>query len=182
MTMMHMQRREFLLASAGLMMAAQGVLAQRTPDVIFVPTEFETLFAMLNLAQVTSKDVLYDLGCGDGRFVVSAALKFGARGVGIDIDPQRISEARELAQRTKSEDKVRFIEADLFEADISDATVVTLYLLTSLNMKLRPKLLKELKPGTRIVSHAFAMGDWAPAKTASVGGTPIYLWRVPARG
>jgi SAM-dependent methyltransferase len=179
-----MQRRQILaaLASAGLMGKAADLLAQRTPDVIYVPTAFETVTAMLKLAEVTDKDIVYDLGCGDGRFVVTAARQFGARGVGVDIDPERIKEARELAKRTGAEDKVRFIEGDLFETDISEATVVTLYLLTRLNLKLRPKLQKELKPGTRIVSHAFDMGDWKPEKTANVGGSSIYLWRIAAGG
>ncbi|HTE16589.1 MAG TPA: methyltransferase domain-containing protein [Burkholderiales bacterium] len=182
-----MQRRQILaalatLSGAGFAGSAFDVLAQRTPDVIFVPTAFETVMQMLKLAEVTNKDIVYDLGCGDGRFVVTASQQFGARGVGIDIDPERIREARELAKRTGADDKVRFIEGDLFEADISEATVVTLYLLTRLNLKLRPKLTKELKPGTRIVSHAFDMGDWKPEKTMQVSGSSIYLWRIPARG
>jgi ubiquinone/menaquinone biosynthesis C-methylase UbiE len=183
-----MNRRRFLsalstlsgagVASTGLDVFGQNAAA-RTPDVIFVPTDFQVVIAMLKLAEVSSKDIVYDLGCGDGRFVVTAARQFGARGVGVDIDPDRIQEARALANRTKANDKVRFIQGDLFETDISEATVVTLYLLTRLNLKLRPKLLKELKPGTRIVSHAFDMGDWQPEKTVEVAGTFIYLWRVP---
>lgn len=181
-----MDRRRFvnalgLLGGAGLAGAGLGALAQRTPDVIFVPTGYEVVTQMLRLAAVTSKDIVYDLGCGDGRFVVTAARQFGARGVGVDIDPERIKEARELAARTGANDRVRFIEGDLFETDISEATVVTLYLLTRLNLKLRPKLMKELQPGTRIVSHAFDMGDWAPEKTQSVGSSSIYLWRIPPR-
>ncbi len=181
-----MDRRRFLnalgvMGGSGLAGAGLTVLAQRTPDVIFVPTGYEVVVQMLKLAAVTSKDIVYDLGCGDGRFVVTAARQFGARGVGIDIDPERIKEARELAARTGANDRVRFIEGDLFETDISEATVVTLYLLTRLNLKLRPKLMKELKPGTRIVSHAFDMGDWAPEKTESVGSSSIYLWRIPPR-
>ncbi len=178
-----MHRRHFLNTLAGLGLAGAGLdtLAQRTPDVIFVPTDYQVVISMLKLAQVTSKDIVYDLGCGDGRFVVTAARQFGARGVGIDIDPERIKEARELSARTGADDKVRFIKGDLFETNISEATVVTLYLLTRLNLKLRPKLMKELKPGTRIVSHAFDMGDWAPEKTESVGASSIYLWRIPAR-
>ena len=182
-----MQRRQFLgaagtvgaLGGLGLAGSAFDVLAQRTPDVIFVPTDFQVVTQMLKLAEVTSKDIVYDLGCGDGRFVVTAAQQFGARGMGIDIDPQRIQEARALAKRTGADKRVRFIEGDLFEADISEATVVTLFLLTRLNLKLRPKLTKELKPGTRIVSHAFDMGDWQPEKTESVVSTTIYLWRIP---
>ena len=181
-----MDRRRFvnalgLLGGAGLAGAGLGALAQRAPDVIFVPTGYEVVTQMLRLAAVTSKDIVYDLGCGDGRFVVTAARQFGARGVGVDIDPERIKEARELAARTGANDRVRFIEGDLFETDISEATVVTLYLLTRLNLKLRPKLMKELQPGTRIVSHAFDMGDWAPEKTQSVGSSSIYLWRIPPR-
>lgn len=191
-----MQRRQFLgaggalgtlralgaLSGAGLSGTALDALAQRTdrgPDVIFVPTDFQVVNQMLKLAEVTSKDIVYDLGCGDGRFVVTAAQQFGARGVGVDIDPQRIKEARALAKRTGADKRVRFIEGDLFETDISEATVVTLYLLTRLNLKLRPKLQKELKPGTRIVSHAFDMGDWQPEKTESIVSTTIYLWRIP---
>ncbi len=181
-----MRRRKFLqglatMSGAGLAGSAFDLLAQRTPDVIYVPTGFEVVTQMLKLAEVTSKDIVYDLGCGDGRFVVTAARQFGARGVGIDIDPERIKEAHELAKRTGADDKVRFIQGDLFETDISEATVVTLYLLTRLNLKLRPKLMKELKPGTRIVSHAFDMGDWKPEKTENVGGSSIYLWRIPPR-
>lgn len=181
-----MQRRQFLsalvvLSGAGLAGSTFEIKAQPKPDVIFVPTEFEVVTQMLKLAQVTSNDRVYDLGCGDGRFVVTAARQFGARGVGIDIDPERIKEARALATRTGADDKVRFIEGDLFETDISEATVVTLYLLTRLNLKLRPKLMKELKPGTRIVSHDFAMGDWKPERTEIVGTSSIYLWRIPPR-
>ncbi len=181
-----MQRRQFVralgtLSGAGLAGPAFDLLAQRTPDVIFVPTGFDVVTQMLKLAEVTSKDIVYDLGCGDGRFVVTAARQFGARGVGIDIDPQRIQEAHELAKRTGADKQVRFIVGDLFETDISEATVVTLYLLTRLNLKLRPKLMKELQPGTRIVSHAFDMGDWKPEKTESAGSSTIYLWRIPPR-
>ena len=178
-----MRRRQFVgaLAGAGLAGSAYHLFAQRTPDVIYVPTEFGVVIQMLKLAEVTSKDIVYDLGCGDGRFVVTAARQFGARGVGIDIDAERIKEARELSKRTGAGDKVRFIEGDLFETDISEATVVTLYLLTRLNLKLRPKLMKELKPSTRIVSHAFDMGDWKPEKTEPAGSTMIYLWRIPPR-
>jgi ubiquinone/menaquinone biosynthesis C-methylase UbiE len=181
-----MRRRQFLqtlstFSAATLAGTGLEVLAQRTPDVVYVPTNFEVVVQMLKLAQVTSKDIVYDLGCGDGRFVVTAARQFGARGVGIDIDPARIDEARELSKRAGADDKVRFVVGDLFEADISEATVVTLYLLTRLNLKLRPKLQKELRPGTRIVSHAFDMGDWAPEKTESVGASQIYLWRIPPK-
>ena len=164
-----------------LLSQAQTAPARRSPDVIFVPTPNEVVDRMLEMAKVSAKDVVYDLGCGDGRIVITAAQKYGARSVGIDIDPTRIKEANVNARAAKVTDKVRFIEADLFEADIAEATVVTLYLLTRLNEKLKPKLLKELKPGTRVVSHAFDMGDWVPEQKANVSASTVYLWRIPAR-
>lgn len=150
-------------------------------DVIYVPTSDTVVDAMLKLAKVKSDDVVYDLGSGDGRIVIAAALKFGARGVGIDIDPERISESNENARNAKVTDKVKFIEADLFESDFSDASVVTLYLLGRLNERLKPILFEQLKPGTRIVSHAFDMGDWKPEKTQVIDGKTIYLWTIPER-
>lgn len=153
--------------------------ALRAPDVIYVPTPQEVVDAMLTMAGVTSKDVVYDLGCGDGRIPVTAAKVYGARAVGIDIDPQRIEEANANVKSAGVGDKVKILNADLFEMDISPATVVTLYLLPSLNKKLMPKLQKELKPGTRIVSHAFDMGDeWPPEKTEEVNGRRVYMWTV----
>lgn len=154
---------------------------ERTPDVVYVPTPPQVVDAMLEMAQVRDGDVLYDLGSGDGRIPIAAARKFRVRAVGIDIDPQRIKEARANARAAGVTDEVTFRQEDLFEADFSDASVVTLYLLESLNQKLRPKLLKDLKPGTRIVSHAFSMGDWVPEKSATVDGSVIYLWRVPPK-
>jgi len=153
----------------------------RTPDVIFVPTPEAVVNAMLEVAKVTKDDIIYDLGCGDGRIPITAAKKYGATGVGIDIDPQRIMEANANAKKEGVTDKVTFLQADLFETDISRATVVTLYLLPSLNVKLMPKLLKELKPGTRIVSHAFDMGDWKPEKELTVDGRHVYYWTVPKK-
>ena len=153
----------------------------RTPDVIFVPTPNHVVNKMLDMAAVTAQDVVYDLGCGDGRIVITAAQRYGARGVGIDIDPERIREANDNLKRTKVAGKVKFIQGDLFTADISEATVVTLYLLTGLNLKLRPKLMQDLQPGTRVVSHAFAMGDWKPERSEDVNGSPVYLWRIPPR-
>ena len=150
-------------------------------DVIYVPTSDTVVNAMLKLANVTQDDVVYDLGSGDGRIVIAAARKHGARGVGIDIDPERIEESNENAIKAGVTDKVKFIEADLFKSDFSEASVVTLYLLSSLNEKLRPILMQQLKPGTRIVSHAFDMGDWEPEETQTVDGTTIYLWRIPER-
>lgn len=153
----------------------------REPDVHFVPTPQPVVDRMLELAKVDEDDVVYDLGSGDGRIVITAAKKYGARGVGIDIDPQRIAEARENARAAGVEDKVEFRQADLFEVDLSEATVVTLYLLPSLNLKLRPKLMRELRPGTPVVSHAFDMGDWEPEVAEEIDGDDIYLWHVPRR-
>ncbi|MEZ5293504.1 MAG: methyltransferase domain-containing protein [Vicinamibacterales bacterium] len=161
--------------------AAQAGAATRRPDVIYVPTPQEVVDAMLLAAKVTKDDVVYDLGTGDGRIPVTAAKKYGARAVGIDIDPERIKDATENVQRNGVGDRVRIQQADLFEADISPATVVTLYLLPSLNVKLRPKLLRDLKPGTRIVSHAFDMGDWKPEQELDVNGRKIYLWTIPKK-
>jgi SAM-dependent methyltransferase len=156
--------------------------ALREPDVIYVPTPHETVEAMLALAEVKPGDVLYDLGSGDGRIPIAAAKKFGVRGVGIDINPQRIAEANANAKAAGVTQLVQFRNEDLFQADFREASVVTLYLLTSLNEKLRPKLLAELKPGTRIVSHSFDMPGWEPEQTVNVGnGSTIYLWRVPAK-
>jgi precorrin-6B methylase 2 len=151
----------------------------RGPDVIFVPTPPGVVENMLKLAKVGKNDVLYDLGCGDGRIVIEAAKRYGVRAVGIDIDPQRIMEANENAKKAGVEKLVQFRNADLFESDISEATVVTLYLLPSLNVKLMPKLRKELKKGTRIVSHDFDMGDWKPVQTVNVSGRTVYLWTIP---
>jgi ribosomal protein L11 methylase PrmA len=161
--------------------AATQEAPARRPDVIYVPTPQEVVEAMLQVANVTKDDIVYDLGSGDGRIPVTAALKYGARGVGIDIDPQRIKEANENVAKNKVGDKVRIMNADLFATDISEATVVTLYLLPSLNVKLMPKLMKELKPGTRIVSHAFDMGDWKPEKELDVNGRKVYFWTIPKR-
>jgi tRNA A58 N-methylase Trm61 len=158
--------------------AAQQAPQLRQPDVIYVPTPQEVVDAMLQLANVTAKDVVYDLGSGDGRIPITAAQKFGARGVGIDINPERIKEANENLAKANVGNKVKFLNADLFESDFSEATVVTLYLLPSLNLKLMPQL-KKLKPGTRIVSHSFDMGtEWPPEKTQDVNGRTIYLWTI----
>ncbi|HET7696499.1 MAG TPA: class I SAM-dependent methyltransferase [Vicinamibacterales bacterium] len=151
----------------------------RAPDVFYVPTPQPVVDAMLRMANVTGKDVVYDLGSGDGRIPITAAQRFGARGVGIDLDPQRIREANENAKAAGVTDKVRFLNQDLFTSDFSEATVVTLYLLPSLNVKLMPKLKKELKPGTRVVSHAFDMGpDWPAEQTEQVEGKNIYYWTI----
>jgi ribosomal protein L11 methylase PrmA len=161
--------------------SAQQAAPTRTPDVIFVPTPQEVVDAMLKVAKVTKNDVIYDLGSGDGRIPVTAAKVYGARGIGIDIDPQRIKEANANAQAAGVTDKVKFLNQDLFSTNISEATVVTLYLLPSLNLKLMPKLMAELKPGTRIVSHAFDMGDWKPEQTLNVEGRTVYYWTIPKK-
>lgn len=160
---------------------AQAQKPARTPDIHFVPTPPEVVQTMLKMANVKKSDVVYDLGCGDGRIVIAAAQQFGARGVGIDIDPQRIAEAKENARKAGVEKLVTFRTEDLFEANFKEATVVTLYLLERLNEKLRPKLMAELKPGTRIVSHAFGMGNWPPEKTEDVDGRMVYMWTIPAK-
>jgi predicted RNA methylase len=166
-----------LAASAAAQQAAPAPL--RSPDVIFVPTPQEVVDAMLKMAKVGPNDVIYDLGSGDGRIPITAARTFKARGVGIDIDPQRIREATENLKTAGVGDRVRFLNQDLFTTDISEATVVTLYLLPSLNLKVLPKLNKELKPGTRVVSHAFDMGEIKAEQTANVNGRTIYMWTVP---
>jgi SAM-dependent methyltransferase len=182
-----MQRRQFLaglgaLGVAGCLGAAEQASPLRGPDVIFVPTPNEIVDMMLKMAGVTRKDTVYDLGCGDGRIVIAAAQKYGARGVGIDIDPDRVQEATDNVNKAGVQKLVKILRGDLFEADISAATVVTLYLLTELNRKVRPKLMRDLRPGTRVVSHAFSMGDdWKPERTAVVQGTTVYLWRIPPR-
>jgi ribosomal protein L11 methylase PrmA len=133
---------------------------------------------MLSLAHVTAADVVYDLGSGDGRIVIAAAQKFGARGVGIELDPTLVKTATDRARKAGVADKVTFRQEDLFRADLSDATVVTLYLSQSINFRLEPKLMKELKPGTRIVSHRFEMPGWPPERDQRVGGTKIFLWTI----
>jgi SAM-dependent methyltransferase len=159
--------------------------ALRAPDVGYEPTATEVVHAMLRLANVTAGDVVYDLGCGDGRIVITAVRDFGARGVGVDIDPVRIAESRENARQAGVTDRIRFLIEDLFMTDIGDATVVTLFLSQEINLAVRSKLQRELKPGTRIVSHWHHMGDWKPQETVRVRSDgrdhPIYLWTIPAR-
>ena len=147
-------------------------------DVPYVPTPPDVVEAMLNLGGVKKGDIMYDLGCGDGRIVIMAAQKFGATGTGIDIDPERIKEAEENAKQAGVTDRVHFLQKNLFDADFHDATVVTLYLLPEVNIRLRPKLLKELKVGTRIVSHQFDMGEWKPDKQVNMDWRTLYLWTV----
>jgi len=185
-----MQRRTLLailaaMVAAGAMLPAQQVAAQnarpRRPDVLFIPTSNAVVTRMLKVAHLRPGDVVYDLGCGDGRIPIMAAQRHGVRGVGIDINPERIRQAWQNARKAGVEDRVSFIEGDLFQANIAEATVVTLYLGAALNLKLRPKLLAELRPGTRVVSHDFDMGDWAPEWSELERGANVYLWRIPLR-
>ncbi len=149
------------------------------PDVPFVTSSREVVTRMLEIAEVKPGDVVYDLGSGDGRIVIAAARRYGARGIGIEIDPYRVYQAREKAERAGVTDRVTFREQDLFEADFSDATVVTLYLLPGINRKLRPLLFEQLEPGTRVVSHNFEMGGWAPDSTEQVGRSDVHRWTIP---
>jgi len=150
------------------------------PDVIFATTPHRVVKEMLKLAEVTKEDVVYDLGSGDGRIVIAAARDFGARGVGIEIDPKLIIESNENARSAGVSDRITFIEKDIFVADTSQATVVALYMLPELNKELLPKLFKELRPGTRIVSHKFGIGDWQPDMTLTAHDTKVLFWIVPA--
>lgn len=152
---------------------------QPLPSPVYVPTPQEVVDEMLKLGGVHKGDVVYDLGCGDGRIVVSA-VKLGARGVGVDIDPERIRESNENAQAAGVTDRVTFLNEDLFAVDITPATVVTLYLLPARLTKLRPKLWRELRPGTRIVAHDFDLGDWKPEKTLELETHRLFLWTIPA--
>ena len=153
---------------------------QRTPDIHFVPTPAPVVDGMLRLAGVGPKDVVYDLGSGDGRIVIAAARR-GARGVGIELDPSLVAESNRNAKNAGVTSRVQFIEGDIFRIDVSAATVVTLFLLTSINEQLRPKLMRELRPGARIVSHRFRMGDWEPDRSLKVNGEDVWLWLVPPR-
>jgi SAM-dependent methyltransferase len=178
-----------LLALAGCIPAAPDGAARpdaaaqalREPDVRYVPSPHRVVRAMLRLARVRPGDLVYDLGSGDGRIPIAAARDFGARGVGIDIDPVRIAEAEVNARKAGVADRVVFRNEDLFVADFRDASVVTLFLQPDLNLRLRPRLLAELAPGTRIVSYWHDMGDWKPERRVRAGDAWVYLWTVPAR-
>ncbi|MFB6274211.1 MAG: cyclopropane-fatty-acyl-phospholipid synthase family protein [Salinibacter sp.] len=148
-------------------------------DVPYVPTSTPVVNRMLKMANVDKNDVVYDLGSGDGRIVIQAAKQYGARGVGIEIDPDLVRKARRNAREAGVSDLVEFRKADLFKTDLSEATVVTMYLLPSVNLKVRPKLFKELEPGTPVVSHDFDMGKWIPEDTAKVDGDVVYRWTIP---
>jgi cyclopropane fatty-acyl-phospholipid synthase-like methyltransferase len=149
-----------------------------TPDIHYVPTSNGVAEAMLKLAGVSAADTVYDLGSGDGRIVIAAAKKFGARGVGVELDADLVKTARKNAEAAGVGDRVTFLQQDLFKTDLSDATVVTLYLSNSVNMRLHPILQRQLKPGSRVVSHRFAMADWQPDAERRVEGTTIYLWTI----
>jgi SAM-dependent methyltransferase len=174
-----------LAAAASFALTDKAAIAQTATepavklDVPYVPTPQPVVDKMLDMAKVGKGDVVYDLGCGDGRVVITAAKERGARGVGIDLNPVRIAEAKANAEQAGVSDKVKFIQGDLFKAKFSDATVVTLYLLPSVNQELRPQLWKQLKVGTRVVSHDFDMGpEWPPQKVEKVEGKTIYYWTI----
>lgn len=176
-------RRAALLGAGACLLAAHPVLAQPAPnlDVPYVPTPQQVVDRMLEIAKVTGKDFVMDLGCGDGRMLVTAASRYGARGFGVDLNPVRIKEAIENAQKANVADKVKFEVRNLFDTPIKDADVLTMYLLPSVNLQLRPRILDEMKPGSRIVSHAFNMGDWQADQRENVDGREIYFWLVPAK-
>lgn len=158
----------------------QAQAPERAPDVPYVPTPEAVVDRMLQIAKVNSNDVVYDLGSGDGRIPITAVREYNARrAVGVDVNPERVREANQNAQQANVTDRVEFRQQDLFETDLRNASVVTLYLLPEVNLRLRPKLLNELKPGTRIVSHAFDMGNWKPDRVETVDGRNIYFWTVP---
>ena len=173
-----------LILAAAVAASAQTPSTRKEPDVPYVPTHEKVVAEMLKVAKVKKSDVLYDLGSGDGRIVITAAQRFGTRGTGIELLPALVQEARDNARKAGVSELAKFVEGDIFEANISDATVVTLYLLPAVNMKLRPKLL-ELRPGTRIVSHNYDMGDWKPEKTIKLnlpdGEHIVFYWVVPPR-
>ena len=171
----------FSLAAGAGVLCAQQEYDKHSPEVPFVPSPNDVVAAMLKLAGVQKTDIVYDLGCGDGRIVIMAAKQFGAKSVGVDINPDRVAEATENAKKEGVSDRVTIREGDLFLADIHDATVVTLYLLPDVNLRLKPKLFKDLQPGTRVVSHSFDMGEWKPDKEESVDGRRIYLWTIPPK-
>lgn len=190
-----MTRLQTILCAAILVNAVAGIScgdqptlgppSLRAPDVHYEPTPPDVVEVMLRLANVKAGDVIYDLGCGDGRIVIGAVREFGARGVCVDIDPQRIAESRQNARAAGVTDHIRFLNRDLLMTDVSEATVVMLFLSPALNLAVRPKLLRELNPGARIVSHWHDMGDWRPQKTVRVQSSgrerPVYLWIIPAR-
>lgn len=183
MTVVSMRLTRVFAATACLLSAplAFAQPALPTPDIHYVPTSNGVANAMLTLAHTTPADVVYDLGSGDGRIVILAAKKFGARGVGVELDEKLVKDSAKNAQKAGVAGRVSFRQDDLFKTDLSDATVVTLYLSNSINMRLRGILERQLKPGARIVSHRFTFGDWKPEAEQHLEGTSIYLWRIPPR-
>jgi SAM-dependent methyltransferase len=183
---MVLTRRQVLAVTLGALAQPLGAVTagqrrpSRTPDIFFAPSRPALVDAMLTLAEVSADDVVYDLGSGDGRVLIRAAQKFGARGVGIELDPQLVELSRQIAVEGEVADKVTFLEADFFSSNLSSATVVTLYLSESINTRLEPKFRKELRPGTRIVSQRFGMRNWAPERTITVLDEVVHLWRIPA--
>ena len=177
-------RAMIALAMAASMPAGSAGAQQArppTPDIHFVPTPTAIVDAMLKLARITATDVIYDLGSGDGRIVITASQKYGARGVGVEIDPELIKEATRRARKVGVADRVTFLQADLFKTDLSEASVVTLFLSASINRRLEAKLKRELKPGSRIISHRFPIGEWIPDEDVQIKGTHVYLWNIPPR-
>jgi SAM-dependent methyltransferase len=191
----HLVRRDRVARRWGALVVCVAALAAaaagcqpmlRAPDVPYEPTPQHVVTEMLSIAKVGANDVVYDLGCGDGRIVITAVKQFGARGVCVDIDPQRIQESRANADKAGVAERITFLTQDLFETDIHDATVVTLFLWPSVNLKLRPALWRDLRPGTRVVSYVHDMGDWIPQEVRTVqsgsGTRKLYLWVIPAGG
>ena len=175
----HAQRTDTLGSSDSPIPGLDVVPQSQKSDVPYVPTATPVVNKMLEMADVDGDDLVYDLGSGDGRIVIQAAKRYGARGVGIEIDPELVEKARAKAQAAGVSDRVQFRQADLFETDFSDATVVTMYLLPSVNKELRPQLFEQLAPGTPVVSHDFDMGAWEPEQTAKLEGDLVYRWTIP---
>jgi SAM-dependent methyltransferase len=175
--------RTVLTLSAALGCSVVTLAQTRAPslDIHYVPTPTAVVDTMLKLAKVTAQDVVYDLGSGDGRIVIAAAREYGARGVGVELDPELVKRAREAARKAGVQDRVTFTQADLFTTDLSPATVVTLYLSPSINLRLESKLKRDLRPGSRIVSHRFPIGSWAPDQDVLVERTHVYFWTLPGR-
>lgn len=161
--------------------ASQEVATEAKKDVPYVPTPPAVVERMLEMAELRPGDLVYDLGCGDGRIVIAAVQRPGVKGVCVDIDPARIAESKANAEKAGVAEKIRFVEGDIFKVPFADATVVTMYLLPAVNIRLRPRILNELRPGTRVVSHAFDMDDWKPERQVLEQGSMVYRWTVPPR-
>ena len=175
---MSLSKIAITMAAGAVLLASSAAHAQNL-DIHYVPTPQALVERMLELAKVQKDDFVIDLGSGDGRIPITAAVKYGVRALGVDLDPKRIAEARENAEKAGVTDRVKFEQQNLFETDIAQAQVLTLYLLQDINLRLRPRILQMMTPGSRVVSHAFDMGDWAPEERVTVGSSTVYLWRVP---